>query len=78
MLLTLDEILTDVNPLQPEKAPSPMLVTFEEIATEVNPLQPENARSPMLVTLNGIVTSPFTPAMSIEPSLVQSKPSREL
>ena len=39
MLVTLDGIVTDVNPLQPENIPSPMLVTLDGILTDTNPLQ---------------------------------------
>jgi hypothetical protein len=48
-------IVTEVRPLQPEKAYSPMLVTLLGIVMEERPLQPEKALSPMLVTLLGIV-----------------------
>ena len=44
MLVTLDGIVTDVRPLQPENVDAPMLVTLDGIATDVRPLQPENAR----------------------------------
>jgi hypothetical protein len=40
MLVTLEGIVMLVNPLQPEKAKSPMLVTLEGIVMLVNPLQP--------------------------------------
>ena len=43
MLVTLDGIVTDVNPLQPRNASFPMLVTLDGIVTDVNPLQPSNA-----------------------------------
>ena len=43
-------MVTEVRPLQPENAPSPMLVTLVGMVTEVRPLQPKNASSPMLVT----------------------------
>ncbi len=56
MLVTLLPIVTEVRPLQPEKAYCPMLVTLLGIVTEVRPLQPEKAKPPMLVTLLGIVT----------------------
>jgi hypothetical protein len=39
MLVTLEGIVMLVNPLQPEKAESPMLVTLEGIVMLVNPLQ---------------------------------------
>ena len=56
MLVTLLGIVTEVRPLQPEKAELPILVTLLGIETEVRPLQPEKAELPMLVTLLGIVT----------------------
>ena len=40
MLVTELGIVTDVNPVQPEKALSPMLVTELGIVTEVKPVQP--------------------------------------
>ena len=43
MLVTLLGIVTEVKPLQPEKALLPMLVTLLGIVTEVKLLQPENA-----------------------------------
>ena len=42
--------MTDVRPLQPLNASSPMLVTELPIVREVRPLQPSNAYFPMLVT----------------------------
>ena len=39
MVVTLFGIVTEVRPLQPEKAPSPMKVTLFGIVTEVRPLQ---------------------------------------
>ena len=44
MLVTLDGIVTDVNPLQPSNARSPMFVTLEGIVTEVKPLQQQNTQ----------------------------------
>ena len=49
-------MVTDVKPLQPEKAPPPILVTEFGIVTDVKPLQPEKALFPILVTEFGIVT----------------------
>ena len=43
MLVTELGIVTEVRPLQPEKAPFPMLVTEFGMVTEVNPLQPMKA-----------------------------------
>ena len=43
-----------VNPMQVEKAYSPILVTFLGIFILVNPKQPLNAAYPMIVTLSGI------------------------
>ena len=54
MLVTLLGIVTEVKPVQPEKALIPMLVTLLGIVTEVKPVQPEKALIPMLVTLLGI------------------------
>ena len=48
--------LTDVRPLQPEKALLPMLVTLMGMVTDVRPLQPLKASRPMLVTLLPMVT----------------------
>ena len=64
MLVTLDGIVTDVRPLQPENAPLPMLVTLDGIVTDVNPPQPRNAERPMLVTgtpsnSDGMTRAPF-------------------
>jgi hypothetical protein len=41
MLVTLEGMVTEVRPLQPEKALLPMLVTLEGMVTEVRLLQPE-------------------------------------
>jgi hypothetical protein len=43
MLVTESGIVTEVRPVQPEKAYSPMLVTELGIVTEVRPVQPEKA-----------------------------------
>ena len=43
MLVTEFPIVTEVSPVQPEKAVSPMLVTEFPIVTEVSPVQPEKA-----------------------------------
>ena len=51
-----------------------MLITLVGIVTEISPLQPSNAERPMFITVNGIVTSPFTPAINVLPSLEQSSP----
>ncbi len=67
MLVTLLGIVTEVKPVQPEKAQFPMLVTLLGIVTEVKPLQLEKALFLMLVTLydtelyvteEGIIISP--------------------
>ena len=42
--------MTDVRPLQIEKAQPPILVTELGIVTEVRPLHPEKAQYPILVT----------------------------
>ena len=39
MLVTLSGIVTEVKPVQYEKAPAPMLVTLSGIVTEVKPVQ---------------------------------------
>ena len=49
-------MVTDVKPLQSEKAASPILVTEFGMVTDVKPLQSENAYSPILVTEFGMVT----------------------
>ena len=41
MLVTLLPIVTEVKPLQSEKAYHPMLVTLSGMVTEVKPLQPK-------------------------------------
>ena len=46
MLVTPFPMVTDVKPLQPEKAPSPMLVTLAGIVMDVKPVQPEKAPLP--------------------------------
>ena len=48
--------ITEVKPVQPEKADSPILVTDSPIVTEVKPVQPSKAQSPILVTDAGIAT----------------------
>ena len=57
MLVTEDGIVTEVKPLQPENASTPMLVTPSGIVIEVKPLQPENAEDPMLVS--PVITTDF-------------------
>ena len=54
MSVTDDGIVTEVRPVQPEKASVPMLVTEDGMVTEVRPEQKENASFPMLVTDEGI------------------------
>ena len=49
--------VTEVRPVQPEKAEDPMLVTSLGMVISVNPAQPENACSPMVVTGSGMVIS---------------------
>ena len=56
MLVTLPGIVTEVKPLQPEKAPYSMLVTLLGIVTEVRLVHSAKSLAPMLVTLLGIVT----------------------
>lgn len=43
MFFTLEGMVTEVRPLQEEKAELPMLVTPEGMVAEVRPLQPEKA-----------------------------------
>ena len=64
-------IVTDVRPLQPLKALSPMLVTELGIVTEVRP-QYMKACVPMLVTELGMVTKvrPLQPEKAYSPMLV--------
>ena len=54
MLFTLEGMVTEVKPVQPEK--QLMSVTLEGMVTEVRPKQSEKALAPMLVTLDGMVT----------------------
>jgi hypothetical protein len=49
-------MVTDVKPLQPENAFSPIEVTLDGMVTDVKPLQPSNASSPIEVTPDGMVT----------------------
>ena len=44
-------MVTEVRPLQPEKAKEPIDVTLPGIVTEVRPLQPRKAEEPIFVTL---------------------------
>ena len=44
-------MVTDVNPLQPEKADSPIDVTLLGMVTDVKPLKSKNLSSPIDVTL---------------------------
>ena len=46
--------MTEVRPLQPEKAEPPMEVTELGMVTEARPLQPKKAELPMEVTELGI------------------------
>ena len=55
MLVTPLGIVTEVKPVQPENALSPMFVTLEEIVIEVKLAQPENAR-PLMRSPLAIVT----------------------
>ncbi len=76
MLVTLEGIATDVRPLQPRNAQSPMLVTPEGIVTDVSLLQPLNAPNSMRVTLEGIVTDvrPLQLENAYAPMLVTGTP----
>ena len=55
MLVTLLPIVTDVRPVQPEKAPSSIDVTLLGITTDVRPEHLQKALSPIDITLVGIV-----------------------
>ena len=57
MVVTLSDIVKDVNPLQFLKAELPREVTLLGIVTDVSPLQFSKTDSPMVVTLSGIVTA---------------------
>ena len=48
--------VTEVSPVHPEKADSPMEVTELGMVTEVSPEQPRKADEPMEVTELGMVT----------------------
>ena len=61
MLVTLFDIVIEVNPLQPKNAELPMLVTPSGIVIDVNSLQPENAELPILVTPFGITPEQLNP-----------------
>ena len=56
MLVTEFGMVTDVKPLQPRKAPSPILVTEFGMVADVKPLQPLKVAFLILVTEFGIVT----------------------
>lgn len=43
MLVTLLPMVTDVRPMQLEKASYPILVTLSGMVTDVNPVHPEKA-----------------------------------
>ena len=58
MLVTLLGIVTEVKPLQPEKADSPILVTLLGIVTEVKLVQPEKALPAMDSIPSGIMYAP--------------------
>ena len=69
---TLFGMVTDVRPLQPLKALSPMNVTPFGIVTDVRPLQSKKAPKPIDVTIkvvpvtltcSGIITSPLLPVI---------------
>ena len=49
-------IIISFNPLQPDKALSPILVTEFGMVIDVKPLQSQKARSPILVTEFPMVT----------------------
>ena len=81
MLVTLLGIVTEVRPVQPEKADAPILVTLLGMVMEVRSEQPKNACSPIVVTLLGMVTEvrPVQPekakcAIPFVPSLMLISP----
>ena len=66
MLVTPLPMVTEVKPLQPQKADLPMLVTLSGMVMDFKPLQPEKAASPMLVTLpSSGMTLVLHPAISV-------------
>jgi hypothetical protein len=54
-------MVTEVKPLQEEKALFPIVVTELGMITEVKPLQPIKAEFPIDVTELGIVNEPVKP-----------------
>ena len=71
-------MLTEVNPLQPEKTPGAIFVTELGIVTEVKPRQPEKADSPITVTEFGIIVF-LHPAINVfvDFSIIALQLSRE-
>jgi hypothetical protein len=69
-------IVTEVKPLHPENAHTPIEVTLEGIVTEVKAEQSSNAPSPIEVTLSGIVTEvkPLHPENAFFPIEVTGRP----
>ena len=61
-------MVTEVKPLQPLNAQSPIEVTPVGMVTEVKPLQPLNAEFPIDVTPVGMVTEVFAPGHCIKVS----------
>ena len=78
MLVTLSGIVMFVRLLQNKNAYSPMLVTEFGIVTLVRLRRPSNAKVQMIATPSEIVTSPFTPAISVLPSLDNNRPFTDL
>ena len=56
MFVTLDGIVTDVNPLQPRNAHDPMCVTVVGMSIELICLHPSKALSAISVAFTGMVT----------------------
>ena len=54
-------MVTEVNPVQPEKALPPILVTEFGMVTMVKPVQLKKAELPIVFTVDGMVTSPPFP-----------------
>ena len=65
ILVTELGIVTEVNPVQPSKAPYPILVTELGMLTEVRPPQKQKANSPILVTELGMVRLVISVLLSV-------------
>ena len=65
-------MVTEVRPLQPEKAELPMLVTELGMVTEIRLLQPLKALYPIRSTVDGIVTFAAEPTYAVRWCFVES------